>query len=173
MQRSGKRLWGLGCWVADEGNEQVWGWSALVLTQGCRQTTTNKQGSGLTPSPASARFGYRKADSHHLVLGRIPRGQTDLFKSGTNSNIGTSRVQFVRGFSSHRGAEGNEYPIYLPPRYPSKAPGGGRRRQRRAAAFPAPFSAPSPRPPPPPRSPPAFTGLERTAGAGSLLDHGG
>ena len=33
-------------------------------------------------------------------LGRIPRGQTDLFNSGTNSNIGTSRVQFVLGFSS-------------------------------------------------------------------------
>jgi hypothetical protein len=55
-----------------------------------------------------------------LALGRIPRGQTDLFNSGENSNIGTSRVQFVLGFRLPIGAEGNKYPIHLPPRYPSK-----------------------------------------------------
>ena len=32
----------------------------------CRQTTTNMQGSGLSPSPASARLGYQEADSNHL-----------------------------------------------------------------------------------------------------------
>ena len=35
-------------------------------------------------------------------LGRIPGGQINLFNVGTNSNIGTSRVQFVLGFSSRR-----------------------------------------------------------------------
>ena len=32
----------------------------------------------------------------------VARGQTGLFNSGTNSKFGTSRVQFVLGFSSHR-----------------------------------------------------------------------
>ena len=50
----------------------------------------------------------KKNDRGHVLmgrsvdLGRIPRGQTDLFNSGTNSNIGTSRVQFVLGFSSRK-----------------------------------------------------------------------
>jgi len=34
------------------------------------------------------------------LLGRIPKRQTNLFNSGTNSKIGTSRVQVVLGVSS-------------------------------------------------------------------------
>ena len=33
--------------------------------------------------------------AHERILGRIARGQTDYFNPGTNSKIGTSRVQLV------------------------------------------------------------------------------
>ena len=45
----------------------------------------------LTPNPKPEWASKVKGEG----LGRIARGQTDLFDSGTNSKIGTSRVQLV------------------------------------------------------------------------------